>query len=72
MAARYNEPVGVVRPPELKLHAACFILARMLLVFWFSTFIATSVVLSKPNVCMRGTSDCQLQIADIVCSIIAL
>lgn len=71
-AATYNEPVGVVRPPELKLHAACFILARMLLVFWFSTFIAAMVTLSKPNICMKGSRDCQLQVADVVSSIVAL
>jgi hypothetical protein len=71
-AATYNEPVGVVRPPELKLHAACFILARMLVVFWFSTFIAAMVTLSKPNICMKGSRDCQLQVADVVSSIVAL
>ncbi|PMD21661.1 hypothetical protein NA56DRAFT_658739 [Hyaloscypha hepaticicola] len=71
-AATYNEPVGVVRPPELKLHAACFILARMLLPFWFSTFIAAMITLSKPNLCMKGSRDCHLQVADVVSSIMAL
>jgi hypothetical protein len=72
VAAKYNEPVGVVRPPELKLHAACFILARMLLVFWFSTFVAALVTLSKPHACMTGSRDCRLHVADVVSSILAL
>jgi hypothetical protein len=72
IAAKYNEPVGAVRPPELRLHAACFILARIALLLWFSTFVAASVILSRPKVCMTGTRDCHLQIADVVASIMAL
>ena len=71
-AAIHNEPVGVVRPPELKLHAACFIVARLALICWFATFIAASVTLSKPKVCVEGTRNCRLQVADVVASIVAL
>jgi len=72
IAAKYNEPVGVVRPPELRLHAACFILARIVIIFWFSTFIAASVMLSKAKACTTGTRGCHLRIADVVASMVAL
>jgi hypothetical protein len=72
IAAKNNEPVGVVRPPKLKLHAACFILARIVLVFWFSTFVAALVILSRPKICMVGTLYCHMHIADVVASIVAL
>lgn len=72
MAAKYNEPVGVTRPPELKLHAACFILARLVLIAWFGAFIAACVVVSKPGACLRGSSTCQIQLVDVVASLLAL
>ncbi|KAH7324038.1 hypothetical protein BKA65DRAFT_598540 [Rhexocercosporidium sp. MPI-PUGE-AT-0058] len=69
-AAKYNDPVGMIRPPELKLHAACFILARLALVFWMVAFITASAVVAKPKACTPGTMACKLQIADVVASII--
>lgn len=72
VAAKYNDPVGLIRPPELKLHAACFILARLALVFWMVAFITACVVVSKPNACMSGTLACRLQIANVVASIVGL
>ncbi|CZT50791.1 uncharacterized protein RSE6_11843 [Rhynchosporium secalis] len=70
LAAWYNDPVGIIRPPELKLHATCFILARLALVFWFVSFVAACAMAGKPNVCLSGTRACSLQIADVVASII--
>jgi len=72
IAAKYNEAVGVVRPPELRLHAACFILARVVLVLWLVAFIAGCVVLSKPQFCYNGNRDCHFEIVDIVASILAV
>ncbi|KAE8447849.1 hypothetical protein EG329_010078 [Mollisiaceae sp. DMI_Dod_QoI] len=71
IAAKYNDPVGVTRPPELRLHAACFIVARLALVAWFSAFIAACVVISRPDVCSSGSRTCQTQIADVVASVLA-
>ncbi|PVH76528.1 hypothetical protein DL98DRAFT_574314 [Cadophora sp. DSE1049] len=70
VAAKYNDPVGMVRPPELKLHAACFILARLALVFWMVVFFTACAVVSKAKACMSGSQACKLQIADIVASIV--
>ncbi|PQE33757.1 S-adenosylmethionine decarboxylase proenzyme protein [Rutstroemia sp. NJR-2017a WRK4] len=71
IAAIKNTPVGIVRPPESRLHAYCFIVARVTLVCWLASVIASSVVVSKPNVCRPGTRDCRLQTAGIVISGIA-
>ncbi|PQE24194.1 s-adenosylmethionine decarboxylase proenzyme protein [Rutstroemia sp. NJR-2017a BVV2] len=71
IAAIKNTPVGIVRPPESRLHAYCFIVARVALVCWLASIIASSVVVSKPNVCRPGTRDCRLQTAGIVISGIA-
>lgn len=72
VAAKYNDPVGMVRPPELKLHATCFILARLALVFWMVSFIAACAVLGRPKACLSGTQACKLQVADVVASIVGL
>ncbi|CZR56515.1 uncharacterized protein PAC_06404 [Phialocephala subalpina] len=71
VAAKYNEPVGVTRPPELRLHAACFILARLSLVGWLMEFIAACVVVSKPSACLSGSSTCHIMLADVVASLVA-
>jgi hypothetical protein len=62
----------VVRPPELRIHAACFIVARLVLVFWVITFIAACSVVSRPVVCLKGTLSCKLQVADVVTSNVAM
>jgi hypothetical protein len=72
IAAVYNEPVGVVRPPELTIHAACFVVAKLALVFWIITFIAACTVVSRPTSCPRGPQSCKLQVADVVASNLAV
>jgi hypothetical protein len=62
----------VVRPPELRIHAACFIVARLVLVFWVITFIAACSVVSRPAACLKGTLSCKLQVADVVTSNVAM
>ncbi|KAL2062895.1 hypothetical protein VTL71DRAFT_5967 [Oculimacula yallundae] len=69
-AAKYNDPVGMIRPPELKLHATCFILARLVLIFWFVEFVTACAVVSKPDNCLSGRKACSLQIADVISSIV--
>ncbi|EMR90041.1 hypothetical protein BcDW1_1308 [Botrytis cinerea BcDW1] len=63
-----NHPVGFVRPPELKLHAYSFIVARVTLVSWMLSIIVSSVVVSKSKVCVPGTTDCKVQIGGLVLS----
>ncbi|KAK0130255.1 hypothetical protein ONS96_000778 [Cadophora gregata f. sp. sojae] len=70
VAAKSNDQVGAVRPPQLKLHAACFILARLALVSWVVAFFTACAVASKSTACTSGTHKCKLQIADIVASIV--
>ena len=72
VAACHNEPVGIVRPPELRLHAACFIVARLGLVLWIIAMIASSVVASRPNVCRNGGRDCKASLVEVVMSSLAL
>jgi hypothetical protein len=73
VAAKYNDPVGIVRPPELRLHAACFVIARIGLVMWFVAFISAVTVIAKPEVCASESGlDCSMQLADVVASISAL
>ena len=72
MAAKHNEPVGLVRPPRSRLHAACFILARLALVFWMVVFFTACAVVAKPGACLTGSRTCKLQIADVVASIVGL
>lgn len=70
VAAKHNEPVGLVRPPRSRLHAACFILARLALVFWMVVFFTACAVVAKPGACLTGSRTCKLQIADVVASIV--
>jgi hypothetical protein len=72
LAACYNEPVGIVRPPELRLHAACFIAARLGLALWIMAMIASSVVASRPDVCRIGGRDYKSQMIEVVMSSLAL
>ena len=72
IATLKNEQVGVVRPPVVRVHGYCFIAARLALVAWAIALIASSVVVSKQNVCLRGSRDCDLQILDVVGSGFAL
>ena len=67
-----NEPVGMVRPPEIRIHGYCFIAARLALVSWAIALIASSIEISKATACMMGTRDCTLQILDVVGSSLAL
>ncbi|KAF7940641.1 uncharacterized protein EAE97_006827 [Botrytis byssoidea] len=71
-ASIQNNPVGFVRPPELKLHACSFITARVTLVSWMLSIIVSSVVVSKSKVCVPGTTDCKVQIGGLVLSCIGL
>lgn len=72
VAALKNEPIGSVRPPEIRIHGYCFIAARLALVAWTVALIVSSVVASNPTVCLRGSRDCKLQILDVVSSSLAL
>lgn len=72
MAAVDNEPVGVIRPPVLRIHATCFVVARLALLAWVITMIASTVVISKSSICRKGTRDCTLQILAVVASTLAL
>ncbi|TGO60707.1 hypothetical protein BCON_0033g00190 [Botryotinia convoluta] len=67
-ASIQNNPVGFVRPPELKLHAYSFIAARVTLVSWMLSIIVSSVVVSKSSVCVPGTTDCKVQIGGLTLS----
>ncbi|KAF7882638.1 uncharacterized protein EAF02_006001 [Botrytis sinoallii] len=67
-ASIQNNPVGFVRPPELKLHAYSFITARGTLVSWMLSIIVSSVVVSKSKVCVPETTDCKVQIGGLVLS----
>ncbi|TGO33198.1 hypothetical protein BHYA_0261g00150 [Botrytis hyacinthi] len=69
-ASIQNNPVGFVRPPELKVHAYSFIAARVTLVSWMLSIIVSSVVVSKSKVCALGTTDCKVQIGGLVLSCI--
>ncbi|TVY33184.1 hypothetical protein LOCC1_G007934 [Lachnellula occidentalis] len=71
LAAYRNEPVGIVRPPKLRLHAACFIFARIGLVLWIITMIVSSVVASRPNICGNGGRDCRTILVGVVVSSLA-
>lgn len=72
IAAYYNEPVGVIRPPEVRLHAACFIIARLVLLLWIIAMIASSVAAGKSHVCKVGGSDCKIQIVDVFMAVLAM
>ncbi|KAF7866789.1 hypothetical protein EAF04_005631 [Stromatinia cepivora] len=65
-----NAPVGYVRPPELKIHAYSFIVARVTLVCWMISLIISSILVSKPKVCVPGTKECFVQIGGVVISAI--
>ncbi|KAH8649631.1 hypothetical protein BGZ60DRAFT_550991 [Tricladium varicosporioides] len=75
VCAKYNDPVGVVRPPVLKSHAACFILARIVLVLWILAMILSCVAVSRPTVCKIGNgfdgADCRPEVIGVVISNIA-
>lgn len=62
----------MVRPPELGIHASCFIMARLAIVGWMVALIATSVVAAKTSSCLKGSRHCKLQILDVVGSSLAL
>ncbi|EPE33808.1 hypothetical protein GLAREA_06821 [Glarea lozoyensis ATCC 20868] len=47
VAAYRNQAVGIIRPPVLKLHGACFIIARINFVLWMITLVLTCVTLSQ-------------------------
>lgn len=67
-----NEPVGVVRPPVLRIHAICFIAIRLALLAWLISMITSAVVASKTNVCQTGGRECRFQIVNTAASAIAL
>ena len=72
LAALSNEAVGVVRPPEIRLHAFCFIVARLAFVAWMIAVIASSITVSNASTCLKGSRDCKLQVLDVVASTVAL
>ncbi|TVY18765.1 hypothetical protein LARI1_G002918 [Lachnellula arida] len=71
IAACRNEPVGIVRPPELRLHAACFIFARLGLAVWIIVMIFSSAVASRPSICKNGGKDCRTTLVEVVMSSLA-
>ncbi|RDL40948.1 uncharacterized protein BP5553_00927 [Venustampulla echinocandica] len=66
-----NDPVGIVRPPVLRLHAACFIVARLALVMWIIAMIASIVEVSRQNICMSGGRDCKVAVVNVTISNLA-
>lgn len=63
--------MGVVRPPELRLHGACFVVARLGLIAWFAGFIGSCVVLSKSGICVVGKGGeivCRTRVLGVVVS----
>ena len=72
LAACRNEPVGILRPPELRLHAACFIIAKLGLGLWIMAMIASSVAASRPDICRTGGRDCKPLLIEVVMSSLAL
>lgn len=61
-----------MRPPEKRLHAACFIVARLGLVGWIVSLIASSVVAARRDICRSGGRDCRGQLVEVVMSGLAL
>lgn len=45
VAARKNDAVGLVRPPVIKIHGMCFIVAKVALVIWIAALICECVLL---------------------------
>jgi hypothetical protein len=72
LAAIRNHPVGPTRPPESKLHASCFIVAKIALVLWIVAIAPSCILVSRPDVCLKGTIDCKLLLLDVVASSSAL
>ncbi|KAF4612828.1 hypothetical protein G7Y89_g15545 [Cudoniella acicularis] len=72
VASKHNDPVGIVRPPVLRLHAACFIIARLALVVWIMAMIASIVALSRPAMCIKAAIDCRSEIIGVVISNLAV
>lgn len=71
IAAKYNDPVSEVRPLDRKLHAVCFILARLALVCWMIDLVATCVMVARPDAGQARNAR-RTQIAELVASIIGL
>ncbi|RDW88313.1 hypothetical protein BP6252_00345 [Coleophoma cylindrospora] len=67
-AAYRNHPIGPSRPPVNKVHALCFIFARLGLLAWVVAIIANAAVVSKPNICQGGGKLCRLQVIDLTIS----
>ncbi|KAH8592824.1 hypothetical protein B0O99DRAFT_689374 [Bisporella sp. PMI_857] len=70
-AADSNEPVGTVRPPVIRVHAMCFIVARVALLFWLITIVLSCIVVAKPSLCLVGSNTCKLQIGGLVAATFA-
>lgn len=72
IAACSNDPVGETRPPECKIHACCFIVAKISLMLWIIAIIVCAVVVGKPGLCERDVKDCRLHVLELVTSNLAL
>ncbi|CAG8956375.1 hypothetical protein HYFRA_00003757 [Hymenoscyphus fraxineus] len=63
-----NEPVGVVRPPVVRVHGYCFVIARIALVMWMVAITISSVALSREKTCTAEYEDCTPSIIAVIVS----
>ncbi|CAG8979431.1 hypothetical protein HYALB_00013439 [Hymenoscyphus albidus] len=63
-----NEPVGVVRPPVVRVHGYCFVIARIALVMWMIAITISSVALSREKTCTAEYEDCTPSIIAVIVS----
>lgn len=72
LAMFHNEPVGTIRPPVVRVHGYCFVVARIALVLWMIAITISSVALSREKTCMAGCEDCTPSIITVVVANCAL
>jgi hypothetical protein len=72
VAAYRNQAVGIIRPPVLKLHGACFITARIDFVLWMITLIMTSITLSQRTGNTKADQNLRVESVGVVMSCFAL
>ncbi|KAG9233935.1 hypothetical protein BJ875DRAFT_441769 [Amylocarpus encephaloides] len=67
-AAYHNEAIGLVRPPVMRLHGACFVTARIVFVLWIISIVISSVALSRMNVCPARSPGCKAEVIGVTIS----
>lgn len=57
----------------MRIHASCFVVARLGLVTWFGGFIGSCVVLSKSGICgVEKEVVCNTRVLGVVVSVLGL